>query len=198
MTERAGKNTRGNPMRSAAIIALLGVIALCVVFLLIMLPLRALRGQPEPTAPVVTPAPRPTATPTPSPTPFVPSVLTFDESADDPMPVKNERLAFGRGYKLRGTVQSNFPLTSVSLQITCAYSEDPRYPYIQSVSFDPANAVYFYRLEDALTQEGISLDPLVQFSALDVGIHTLKALCNKHRTTGAGVDLPNHLLYPVG
>ena len=161
-------------MRSAAIIALLGVIALCVLFLLIMLPLRALHGQPEPTAPVVTPAPRPTATPTPSPTPFVPSVLTFDESADDPMPGKNERLAFGRGYRLRGTVQSNFPLTSVSLQITCAYSEDPRYPYIQSVSFDPANAVYFYPLDDALTQEGVSLDSLVQFSALDVGIHTLK------------------------
>ena len=174
MTEREGKNRRGNPMRSAAIIALLGVIALCVVFLLIMLPLRALRGQPEPTAPVVTPAPRPTATPTPSPTPYVPSVLTFDESADDPMPAKNERLAFGRGYKLRGTVQSNFPLTSVSLQITCAYSEDPRYPYIQSISFDPAKAVYFYPLDDALTQEGVSLDSLVQFSALDVGIHTLR------------------------
>jgi hypothetical protein len=62
----------------------------------------------------------------------------------------------------------------VTLQITCAYSEDPRYPYIQSVSLDPANAVYSYPLDDALTQEGVSLDSLTQFAALDVGIHTLK------------------------
>jgi len=161
-------------MRNASIVALLGVIGLCVLFLLVMLPLRALRGEPAPTAPVVTTAPTPTAIPTPSPTPFVPSVLTFDESADDPLPAEKSRVAFGRGYKLRGTVQSNYPLTSVSLQITCAFSEDPRYPYIQSVSFDPANAVYSYPLDDALTLVGVSLDSLTQFTALDVGIHTLR------------------------
>lgn len=174
MTETSGKNKRLYPMRSAAIVALLCVIGLCAVFLLIMLPLRAAREQPEPDTPAVTAAPTPTASPMPSPTPFIPSVLTFDESADDPMPVKDDRLAFGRGFKLRGTVQSNYPLTSVSLEITCAFSEDPRYPYIQSVSFNPANAVYSYPLDDALTLENVSLDTLTQFSALDVGIHTLK------------------------
>ena len=168
--------------------ALLGVIGLCVVFLLVMLPLRALRGQPEPTTPVVTAAPKPTVIPTPSPTPFVPSVLTFDESTDDPMPVKVDRLAFGRGFKLRGTVQSNYPLTSVSLQITCAYSEDPRYPYVQTVSFDPNNAIYSYPLDDALTQEGVSLDSLTQFSALDVGIHTLRLFA-----TSTGQSVPEKI-----
>jgi hypothetical protein len=174
MTEESGKHNSTNPMRSAAIIALLGVIGLCVLFLLVMLPLRALRGKAEPTAPAVTAAPAPTAIPTPSPTPDIPSVLTFDESADDPMPPKDSRLAFGRGYKLRGTVQANYPLTSVSLEITCAFSEDPRYPYVQIVSFDPNNDVYSYPLDDALTKEGVSLDSLTQFSALGVGIQTLR------------------------
>ncbi|MDP3448797.1 MAG: hypothetical protein Q8S22_12165, partial [Eubacteriales bacterium] len=82
MTEQAGKNKSGNEMRSAAIVALLGVIGLCVLFLLIALPLRALRGDAEPEVAVITPAPSPTAPPTPSPTPYVPSVLTFDVSAD--------------------------------------------------------------------------------------------------------------------
>jgi hypothetical protein len=174
MPEQPEKNTSGNEMRSAAIVALLVVIGLCVLFLLIALPLRAFQRHAAPEAAVITPAPSPTATPTPSPTPYVPSVLTFDESADNPLPAQDSRLPLGRGFKLRGSVQSNYPLTSVSLRITCAYSEDPRYPYVQSVSFDPHKAVYFYPLDDALTQEGVSLDSLTQFSTLGVGIHTLK------------------------
>ena len=174
MTEQTGKRKPRNAMRSAAIVALAGVIVLCLLFLLIALPLRAIQGVPETPTPAITPAPSPTPIPTPSPTPFLPSVLTFDESADNPLPVPSSRLVFGRGYKLRGQVQSNYPLTSVSLEINCAYSEDPRYPYIQQVTFDPANKVYTYPLEDALTREGVSLDSLAQFGALDVGIHTLR------------------------
>ena len=179
MTEQAGRrknksNKSNNAMRNAAVIALVCVIGVCVLFLLVMLPLRALLNQQREDAVVsVTPAPSVPVTPSPSPTPRVPSVLTFDESADDPLPAQDSRLAFGRGYKLRGSVQSDYPLTSVSLEINCAYSEDARYPYIQSVSFDPNNMVYSYPLDDALTLEGVSLDSLTQFSALDVGIHTL-------------------------
>ncbi len=173
MTEQTAKKHNGNAMRRAAVFALLCVIGLCLLFLVIVLPLRAQRKDQPVTTPV-SPAPSPTAIPTPSPTPLAPSVLTFDESADDPMPNETSRLAFGRGFKLRGTVQSNYPLTSVSLEITCAYSEDMRYPYIQGVTFDPAKAVYSYPLDDALTLEGLSLDSLTQFSALDVGIHTLR------------------------
>lgn len=176
MTERAGRNKQHNEMRSAAIIALLSVIGVCVLFLLVALPLRAMRARNNVSIAETTPVPTPTIapTPSPSPTPRVPSVLTYDESSDDPMPAEDSRLAYGRGYKLRGTVQSNYPLTSVSLEITCAFSEDPRYPYIQTVTFDPNNAVYFYPLDDTLTIEGVSLDAITQFSALDVGIHTLK------------------------
>jgi len=175
MTEQAGRNKQNNEMRTAAVVALLGVICVCVVFLLIALPLRAFSAGKEAEVAAITPSPTPTKplTPSPSPTPLIPSVLTFDESSDNPMPVQDSRLALGRGYKLRGTVQSNYPLTSVSLEINCAFSEDPRYPYVQSVTFDPNNAVYSYPLDDALTKEGVSLDLLTQFSALGVGIHTM-------------------------
>lgn len=189
MTEQAGRHKNHNQMRNAAVVALLGVIGLCALFLLIMLPLRALNEHRELEA-SISPSPTPgiTPTPSPSPTPRVPSVLTFDESTDDPMPAQNSRVAFGRGFKLRGTVQSNYPLTSVSLEINCAFSEDPRYPYVQTVTFDPNNQVYSYPLDDALTKEGVSLDSLTQFSALGVGIHTLKLFA-----TSTGQDTPEQL-----
>lgn len=189
MTERAGRHKNYNQMRNAAVVALLGVIGLCVLFLLIMLPLRALNEHKELEV-TASPAQTPivTATPSPSPTPRVPSVLTFDESTDDPMPARDSRVAFGRGYKLRGTVQSNYPLTSVSLEITCAFSEDPQYPYVKTVSFDPNNLIYSYPLDDALTKEGVSLDSLTQFSTLGVGIHTLKIFA-----TSTGQETPEKL-----
>ena len=173
MTEQSKQPKKSISMKAAAIIALLGVIALCALFLLVALPFRALVTAAETPVPEVTLSPAPTPTPSPSPTPRVPSVLTFDESGDNPMPVKDSRLSFGQGFKLRGTVQSNYPLLSVSVEINCAFSEDMRYPYVQAVTFDPAKQVYSYPLDDVLTNEGVSLDSLVQFSALDVGIHTL-------------------------
>ena len=173
MTERSKQTRKPVSMRAAAVIALLGVIALCMLFLLIALPLRALIAPTETPAPEFTLLPTATPTPSPSPTPRVPSVLTFDESDENPMPVKDSRLSYGQGYKLRGTVQSNYPLLSVLVEINCAFSEDARYPYVQTVTFDPSKQVYSYPLDDALTNEGVSLDSLVQFSALDVGIHTL-------------------------
>jgi hypothetical protein len=188
VTEQAGKSKRGNEMRRAAVVALLGVIGVCVLFLLVALPLRALRASAPAASAAVTPAPKPTAIPSPAPTARIPSVLTFDESADAPMPKDKGRLAFGKGFKLRGTVQSNYPLTSVSLEINCAYSEDPRYPYVQQVTFDPERAVYSYPLDDALTMEGVSLDSLTQFSALDVGIHTLRLFA-----TSTGQERPEKI-----
>ncbi len=186
MTEQAGRHKNNNQMRNAAVVALLGVVSLCALFLLIMLPLRALHEPREIEATVsLVPTPSIAPTPSPSPTPRVPSVLTFDESTDHPLPAQDSRLAFGHGYKLRGTVQSNYPLTSVSLEINCAFSEDPRYPYVKSVSFDSNKQVYSYSLDDVLTQEGVSLDSLTQFSALGVGIHTLKLFA-----TSTGQDTP--------
>ena len=159
-------------MRSAAIAALLCVIFLCVLFLLIALPLRALIAS-ETAEETATPAPTPSVSPAPTPTPRVPSVLTFDEDSDVPMPAQDSRLKLGENYRLSGSVQSNYPLLTVSVEVTCAFSEDPRYPYVQTVTFDPAMRTYTYPLDDALTEEGVSLDSLVQFSALGAGIHTL-------------------------
>lgn len=174
MTERTTRRKNPVGMRGAAIIALCVVVGVCLLFLAVVLPFRALErkaqtsaGSPAPTMLLVT------LPPTPSPTPRVPSVLTFDESADDPMPTRKDRLPLGKGYRLRGVVQSNYPLLSVSVSINCAYSEDLFYPYAQTVTFDPAKNVYSYPLDDTLTSEGVSLDSLIQFSALHTGIHTL-------------------------
>lgn len=175
MTERMKQSKRPPEMHMAAIIALLVVIALCTLFLIVVIPLRAKRtAQETPVAESATPFIVPTNTPEPTPTPLVPSVLTYDESTDYPMPKEDSQLLLGQSYKLGGSVQSNYPLLSVSMEITCAYSEDPRYPFIQTVTFDPKSAVYSYPLDDTLTQDGVSLDSLAQFSALGVGIHTLK------------------------
>ena len=108
-------------MRGAAVLALGLVVGLCLLFLVIVIPLRALVNP----SPVVAESPAPTLLvvtlpPTPEPTPMIPSVLTFDESVDNPMPVKENRLPLGKGYRLRGTVQSNYPLLSVSISINCA------------------------------------------------------------------------------
>ena len=170
MTEWKKSPRKRVDMRGAAVIALLCVCLLCVAFLAIMLPLRKKTGVTMETL-LTTPSPTPTATPTPTPEPPA-SVLAFDESADDPMPQISDRLELGKSYRLRGTVQSNYPLLSVTVTITCAFSEDLFYPYTQSVSFDPNKLVYSYALDDALTQEGVSLDSLVQFSELHTGILT--------------------------
>ncbi len=154
-------------MRTAAVLGLGSVCLLCMLFLAIVLPLR--KRVLNPPAPPASFTPAPTAEPTPSPVPPPPSVLTFDESTDDPMPQITDRLKLGHSYKLRGTVQSNYPLLSVTVTITCAFSEDLFYPYTQTVTLDPNNGVYSYTLDDALTQEGVSLDSLMQFSELHTG-----------------------------
>ena len=171
MTEFEKRKRSKIDMRTAAVLGLGSVCLLCMLFLAIVLPLRKrVLNTPAPTASFT---PAPTAEPTPSPVPPPASVLTFDESADDPMPQITDRLKLGHSYKLRGTVQSNYPLLSVTVTITCAFSEDLFYPYTQTVTLDPNNGVYSYTLDDALTQEGVSLDSLMQFSELHTGIHTL-------------------------
>jgi len=169
----AGQSGRGVGMRGAAVIALVCVCAACLLFLAIVLPIRAKLRREQATAEVVLLTPSPAESPAPTPVPSPESVLTFDESADDPMPTEDDRLPLGKAYKLRGTVQSNYPLLSVAVSIDCAYNEDLFYPYTQSVTFDPAKCVYSYPLDDDLTQESASLDSLVQFSQLQAGIHTL-------------------------
>ena len=103
MTEFEKRKRTKIDMRTAAVLWLGSVCLLCMLFLAIVLPLRKrVLNTPAPTASFT---PAPTAEPTPSPVPPPPSVLTFDESTDDPMPQINDRLKLGHSYKLRGTVQ---------------------------------------------------------------------------------------------
>ena len=174
MTDWARRKKKPLGMRGAAVIALGAVAVVCLLFLVVVLPLRAHRQAEQ--ADAASPLPTILSViipPTAEPTPMIPSVLTFDESTDYPMPTMRDRLALGRSYRLRGTVQSNYPLLSVSVSIVCAYNEDLFYPYTQAVTFDPAKNVYSYPLDDALTSEGVLLDSLTMFSALHTGIHTL-------------------------
>jgi hypothetical protein len=60
MTERTGRNKQHNEMRSAAIIALISFIGVCVLCLLVALPLRAMRARNEGTIAETTPIPTPT------------------------------------------------------------------------------------------------------------------------------------------
>lgn len=161
-------------MRGAAVIALCTVCGACLLFLAIVLPLRARQRAPQEIAasPALTPI-LVTPSPTLEPTPLIPSVLTFDENADSPMPTIESRLTLGQSYKLRGTVQSNYPLLSVTVAINCDYNEDLFYPYTKTVTFEKEKNVYAYGLDDPLTNEGVSLDSLTQISSLHTGIHTL-------------------------
>ena len=72
MTEQSKQPKKSISMKAAAIIALLGVIALCALFLLVALPFRALVTAAETPVPEVTLSPAPTPTPSPSPTPARP------------------------------------------------------------------------------------------------------------------------------
>lgn len=130
------------------------------------------------TAPIFLPAqtPTPTAAPTPSPTPTPTPFLTF---SPENFPDEDGKLSLLEDYPLSGKIDSNYPLTAVILSDTCAYNDDPLYPYEQAVTFGPGGAA-FYQLADADTAEGLSLDELFDFSALTTGVHTLKlsAVCS--------------------
>ncbi len=129
-------------------------------------------------APTDTPPPAITPTPTPAP----PVDMRFTADADNPLPAESERVALGSARRLCGEVSCNYPITELSLSIRCAYSDDPRYPYVKSVSFDSASGVYTCALDSENTLEGVSLDSLVLFSELGPGVHTLTLSA---RCTGA-------------
>lgn len=108
--------------------------------------------------------------PTPAPEPWI----LFEEDASEPLPVSGYRHALGEPLRLHGTVRSNYPLKNVSVTITCAYNNDNEvYPYEKSVNLKKAG-IYSYELTDSVTDDGISLAELVDFTQLQVGVNTLK------------------------
>ncbi len=165
----------------AALLALCAVVAVCLLLLCVVLPLRARRAamlESAPPAGAVSPSEMPATTPAPSPSPApsAPSELVFEADANAPLPRITDRLARGASYQLGGTVRSSYPLLSVTVSIDCDYNMDLFYPYAQTVTFDPADAVYAYSLTGDQTQEGAPLSSLVDFSALHTGVHTLDIL----------------------
>ena len=71
------------------------------------------------------------------------------------------------------TIYSNYPLDSVTVNITCAHNNKKPYPYKKTVHFKQ-QSTGVYSLTDDGTDEGVSLSSLVDFSELLVGVHTLK------------------------
>ncbi len=110
--------------------------------------------------------------PTPRPTPE--ATLTFVENAEYPLPKKENLLVQGAFFRLRGTIQSNYPLSSVTVTITCDHNDQEIYPYQKTVFLFPADFRQTYSLDDPDTKSEKSLDQLVKFSELQVGLHTLK------------------------
>ena len=115
----------------------------------------------------------PTPSPAPIPTPEPESQIEYLPDPSHPLPNSDHIVSLGKAYQLGGTIQSNYPLTSVRVMIICDYNEDPRYPYERSVSFLPSEHVYSYNLADPSGISNVSLDSMVHFSDLMVGHHTI-------------------------
>ena len=116
-----------------------------------------------------TPTPAPAPTPTPAPAP----VISFTESESSPLPTRRTRHVPGTAYALSGRVGSNYPLTAVTVTLTCSRNYGTDYPKTSLVRFHAYDGVYDYDLSDTNTLEGASLAALTDFSTLTPGLHTL-------------------------
>ena len=117
--------------------------------------------------------PSPSPSPTPIPTPEPESILNFIPDPLHPLPNIEKPVSHGKPFSIGGTIQSNYPLTSVSIMIICDYNEDPLYPYEKTVTFSAEDQIYSYHLDDSANNEGTSLNSMVQFSELMIGHHTI-------------------------
>ena len=99
--------------------------------------------------------------------------LLFRDDEDFPMPSDGDVLALGVDRAICGTIYSNYPLDTVTVSISCSHNSKKPYPYRKSVHFNNVKAGV-YSLTDAATDEGVSLSTLVDFSELQIGVHTLK------------------------
>lgn len=115
--------------------------------------------------PILTPEPIPTSTPIP---------VTFIESKELWLPNMEEALQHGQLFNLRGMVQSNEPLKSVTVTITCDNSKNKLYPYAATVTFTQTNGVFSYSLDDASAPKGgKAINKLLSFRKLQSGRHCL-------------------------
>lgn len=106
----------------------------------------------------------------------------FVADAAHPMPADGAVLQLGEPYTIGGRVYCNYPLTAVTVTITCAHNNKGVYPYKKSIRFK--NGPEVYALTDAPDGGTASLAEQVDFSELSVGVHTLtvSAACKGMRT----------------
>ena len=107
------------------------------------------------------------------PTPPPDLVLDFRPDEANPMPEDGAVLPLGQAYTIGGTVRSNYPLSSITVSISCAHNNKSPYPYRKTVHFKNSE-IGVCSLNSTATDEGVSLSSLVDFTALQVGVHTLK------------------------
>lgn len=165
-----GKLDRSQRAALVALAILAGLMAA-----LALLSLRA-KGQPTPSADAEdgVQVARLSVPPTPEPEPM----LTFVADASQPMPENAYRHALGTDRPIAGEVRANYPLTGVTVSISCAYNSNELYPYRQTVTFAEGSGVYAYRFDSAETAEGVSLSSLLDLSVLQTGVHTLKVIAS--------------------
>lgn len=96
----------------------------------------------------------------------------FTADASRPMPEEGAVLNLGEAYALGGTVYCNYPMSAVTVTVTCAHNSRDLYPYKRSVSFT-GTGPKVYALTDAPAEGETSLADLIVFSDFAVGYHTL-------------------------
>lgn len=121
-------------------------------------------------APVLTPDP----TPTPSPTPE-PPLAWFEEEEMIPLPQDYQDIKYDVDYNFQGKIfTSGEALTSVTVTIQHVDRASALYPYVSTVTFDPAAGVTEYDLTDRTKNvEDFSLCRTIETGKLKEGRHTL-------------------------
>lgn len=110
--------------------------------------------------------------PTPAPVPFI----QFNEGAGDAFVQSGYRHDLGTVFSLGGTVVSNYPITAVTVSVSCAYNNDNDiYPYKKTVH-PSQDGVLSFSLRDSATRENKSLSDSVNFREFQTGVHTMKLI----------------------
>ncbi len=112
--------------------------------------------------------------------------MTFLADDANPMPENDAVLPLGGSFSIGGTVYANYPIDSVTVSISCAHNNQSPYPYKKTVRLKNRQ-LGVYALNDANTDEGVSLSSLVDFSELLVGVHTLKVTASVNGSRGVEV-----------
>ncbi|MBR3305154.1 MAG: M15 family metallopeptidase [Christensenellaceae bacterium] len=96
--------------------------------------------------------------------------IVFTQDSRYPLPENGEVLSLGEKRLMGGIIESNRPLKSVKVTVTCMYNRMPVYPYEKEVSFDSGD-VYLYDMSK--DEHGTPLTDMIDTAELSVGVHTV-------------------------